>query len=138
MIVLDTNVISELMKDQPERRVFDWVQQQTAANLYTTSVTQAEILNGLLLLPAGKRRDAIRSAAEKMFGHVFAERILSFDSAAAPAYAQIASQRRRGGRPISQFDAQIAAIVQSRGGELATRNTVDFEGCAIKLQNPWT
>jgi predicted nucleic acid-binding protein len=90
-----------------------------------------------LLLPAGKRRDAIRAAAEAVFTHDFADRILSFDSAAAPAYAEIAAHRRKAGQPISQFDAQIAAIVRSRGANLATRNTDDFEGCGIKVHNPW-
>src|SRR2546423_15171577 len=107
MIVLDTKVLSELMKEHPEPRVFDWTQQQTAANLYTTSITQAEILNGVLLLPAGKRRDAIRRAADEMFAHDFADRILPFDSGAASAYAEIAPNRRTSGRPISQFDAQV-------------------------------
>lgn len=137
MIVLDTNVLSELMKECPEPRVFDWAQQQAAANLYTTSVTQAEILHGVLLLPAGKRRDATRHAAEEMFAHDFADRILPFDSGATSAYAEIAAHRRRSGRPLSQFDAQIAAIVRSRGADLATRNTEDFEGCGIKIHNPW-
>jgi toxin FitB len=137
MIVLDTNVLSELMKEHPERRVFDWAQQQTASNLYTTSITQAEILHGVLLLPAGKRRDAIRQAAGDMFAQEFADRILPFDSAATPAYAEIAALRRKSGRPISQFDAQIAAIARSRGAELATRNTEDFEGCGIRVRNPW-
>jgi predicted nucleic acid-binding protein len=137
MIVLDTNVLSELMRAKPDGAVIAWMQGQTAATVYTTSITQAEILHGLLLLPAGKRREAIREAAEEMFAHDFADRILPFDSAAAQAYADIASQRRKAGRPISQFDAQIAAIVKSRGSDLATRNTSDFEGCGIKVLNPW-
>lgn len=137
MIVLDTNVLSELMKEHPEPRVFDWAQQQAASNLYTTSITQAEILHGVLLLPAGKRRDAIRQAAQDMFADDFADRILPFDSAATPAYAEIAAHRRKSGRPISQFDAQIAAVARSRGAELATRNAEDFEGCGIKVHNPW-
>lgn len=137
MIVLDTNVLSELMKERPVPRVFDWAQQQTAANLYTTSVTQAEILHGVLLLPAGKRRDTIRRAADEMFAQDFADRILPFDSGATSAYAEIAAHRRKSGRPISQFDAQIAAIVRSRGADLATRNIEDFEGCGIKIHNPW-
>jgi len=137
MIVLDTNILSELMREHPEPRVFDWVQQQTAANLYTTSITQAEILHGVLLLPTGKRRDAIRRAADEMFAQDFADRILPFDGGAASAYAEIAAHRRSAGRPISQFDAQIAAIARSRGGDLATRNTEDFDGCGIKINNPW-
>jgi toxin FitB len=137
MIVLDTNVLSELMRAKPDASVFAWVQGQTVASLYTTAITQAEILHGLLLLPAGKRREAIRGAADEMFAHDFGDRILPFDSAAALAYADIASQRRKAGRPISQFDAQIAAIVKSRGSDLATRNTSDFDGCGIRVLNPW-
>ncbi|MGH8236646.1 MAG: type II toxin-antitoxin system VapC family toxin [Steroidobacteraceae bacterium] len=138
MIVLDTNVVSELMKPAPADRVMKWVGSQTASSLYTTSVTQAEILHGILLLPAGKRRKAFEEAAEAMFDEDFAGRILPFGSDAAPFYAEIAAERRRCGRPISQFDAQIAAISRATGAGLATRNVSDFDHCKIEVMDPWS
>jgi hypothetical protein len=137
MIVLDTNVLSELMKAMPADRVMSWVASQPAASLYTTSITQAEILHGVSLLPAGKRRSAFEAAAEAMFREDFAGRILPFASDAAPLYARIAVERRRAGRPISHFDAQIAAIARLTGAAIATRNVADFEGCGVKLVDPW-
>jgi predicted nucleic acid-binding protein len=137
MIVLDTNVLSELMRPQPAERVVAWLAAQPTASVYTTSVTEAEILHGLLLLPPGRRRRSLEAAAEAMFTKDFDGRILGFGSEAARAYAQIASERRRAGRPLSQFDAQIAAIVRSVRGSLATRNVGHFSGCGIKLIDPW-
>jgi predicted nucleic acid-binding protein len=138
MIVLDTNVLSELMRAGPDERVFNWASSQPAGMLYVTSITQAEVLHGVLLLPAGKKRTAIESAAEAMFATDFADRILAFDSSAALQYARIAMERRRLGRPISQFDAQIAAIARSVKASIATRNVSDFEGCGIKVLDPWS
>ena len=137
MIVLDTNVLSELMRSAPDVSVTSWVGAQSAANLFVTTITQAEILHGVLLLPRGRRRDAIGAAADAMFEEDFAGRILPFGSLAAHAYAEIAAARRQSGRPISQFDAQIAAIAKSAGADVATRNVADFEGCGIKLLDPW-
>lgn len=137
MIVLDTNVLSELMRPAPEVTVTNWVATQSAASLFTTTITQAEILHGVLLLPRGRRRDAIEAAADAMFEEDFAGRILPFSSHAAHAYAEIAVARRQSGRPISQFDAQIAAIASSTGAGVATRNVPDFEGCGIKVIDPW-
>lgn len=137
MILLDTNVLSELMKPTPDPGVVGWIAVRPAATLYTTSITQAEILHGVILLPAGKRRNAFDAAAEAMFRDDFPGRILAFGSDAAPLYAQIAVARRKAGRPISHFDAQIAAIARSTGAILATRNVADFEGCGVKLANPW-
>jgi hypothetical protein len=130
-------VLSELMKAMPADRVMSWVASQPAASLYTTSITQAEILHGVSLLPAGKRRGAFEAAAEAMFREDFAGRILPFASDAAPLYARIAVERRRAGRPISHFDAQIAAIARLTGAAIATRNVADFEGCGVKLVDPW-
>jgi predicted nucleic acid-binding protein len=138
MIILDTNVLSELMKPRPAATVVDWIAVQPAAGLYTTSITQAEILYGLMLLPRSRRRSALESAATSMFAEDFGERVLGFGSDAAPAYAQIASDRRRAGRPISHFDAQIAAIARSMGAAIATRNTADFDGCGVTVIDPWT
>jgi hypothetical protein len=137
VIVLDTNVLSELMRPKPATTVAKWVAKQSAASLFTTTITQAAILHGVLLLPEGRRRDAIDAAADAMFEEDFAGRILPFGSHAAHAYAEIAAARRRLGRPISQFDAQIAAIAFSTGAGVATRNVPDFEGCGIHVIDPW-
>ena len=137
MIVIDTNVLSELMRAEPDAAVLDWFGQEPPAGLFTTTVSQAEILYGLALLPEGKRRDGLQDAATAMFQEDFVGRILPFDSDAARAYAAIAAGRKAAGQPISQFDAQIAGIVQSRGARLATRNVADFAGCGIMVVNPW-
>jgi predicted nucleic acid-binding protein len=137
MILLDTNVVSELMKSAPDENVAQWIAAQPPATLYTTSITQAEILHGAMLLPAGKRRAAIETAAAAMFEVDFSRRILAFGSEAALPYARIAADRRKAGRPISQFDAQIAAIARAAGATIATRNAADFAGCGVKVVDPW-
>ncbi len=137
MIVLDTNVLSELMRPEPNGGVTAWVEGQPPQSLYTTSITEAEILHGVMLLPSGRRRKAFEAATEAMFREDFSGRVLPFGSQAALPYARIAVARRRAGRPISQFDAQIAAIAVSVGAALATRNVTDFEGCGVELVNPW-
>ena len=138
MIVLDTNVLSELMRPRPAPWVVSWVDRQPAKRLFTTTVTRAEILYGLALLDPGPRRDRLTEAAREIFAVELAGRVLPFDSDASDSYAEIASARRRAGRPISAFDAQIAAIARSRGAALATRNLGDFEECGIELIDPWT
>ncbi|WP_081617302.1 type II toxin-antitoxin system VapC family toxin [Thioalkalivibrio sulfidiphilus] len=137
MIVLDTNVLSELMGAKPHKGVLRWLSTQPASSLYTTTVTQAEIFYGVRLLPSGRRRDGLMSAVEDMFAMDFHGRILPFDEDAAHAYAQIAVQRRQSGRPISQYDAQIAGIARSRDADIATRNVNDFVNCGIRVFNPW-
>jgi toxin FitB len=137
MIVLDTNVLSELMKPGPLIAVTNWVASQPASSLFVTTITQAEIFHHVLLLPKGRRREAIQTAAIAMFEEDFAGRILPFGSLAAPAYAEFAADRRQSGRPISQFDAQIAGIARSTGASIATRNVADFDGCGIHVINPW-
>jgi predicted nucleic acid-binding protein len=137
MIVLDTNVLSELMKPAPASEVLGWFATQPADSLFTTALNQAEILFGIELLPKGKRREALHSAARAMFLDDFAGRVLPFDSAAADLYSRIAAARQKGGRPISHFDAQIAAIALCRGATLATRNLADFRGCDLELIDPW-
>lgn len=138
MIVLDTNVLSELMRTRPDTGVVEWINAQPATSLYTTSITEAEIMHGVLLLPKGKRRTAVTAAAREIFKVDLADRVLAFDSAAANVYAQIAATRRAAGRPISAFDAQIAAIVAVHGGRLATRNVSDFADCGIEIIDPWS
>ena len=137
MIILDTNVVSELMKAARAESVIRWTAAQSATSLYTTSITQAEILHGIALLPSGKRRDALDAAAEAMFKEDFGGRVLPFGGDAAQAYARIGADRRRAGRPISHFDAQIAAIARSIGAAIATRNVADYDGCGVKVLNPW-
>jgi len=137
MIVLDTNVLSELMRPAPADNVLRWIASRPATSLSTTTITQAEILHGVLLLPKGKRRDAFDQAVQVMFEKHFAGRVMPFDSDAAHAYGRIAAARRRSGRPISQPDAQIAAIARARGCDLATRNVTDFEGCGVEILDPW-
>lgn len=137
MIVLDTNVISELMRPRPAASVARWVNDQAPTRLYTTSIARAEILYGILLLPKGKRQDALRAAADEMFEQDFGGRILGFGGDAASSYAFIASIRRRVGHRISAFDAQIAAITRTHGASLATRNVDDFAGCDLHVIDPW-
>lgn len=137
MLVLDTNVISELLRSQPNPGVEVWLEQQSATSVFTTSVSRAEILYGIAILPVGQRRSALLSAATLMFEEDFKGRILPFDCDAADLYATIAAQRRAIGRPIAFADAQIAAIALSRGGRLATRNVDDFTDCGLDIINPW-
>lgn len=137
MIVLDTNVLSELMRPAPSEAVLRWVAAQPTIALFTTTITQAEILFGLALLPDGRRRSDLLSAAEQMFAEDFAGRVLPFDAAAAEAFAPIAAGRRRMGRPTAAFDAQITAIASSRGAALATRNVADFVDCGLSIIDPW-
>lgn len=115
MIVLDTNVLSELMRPTPSEAVLRWFAGRSAATLFTTTITQAEILFGLALLPEGRRRNDLLTAAEQMFAENFAGRVLPFDSMAAKAFAPIAA---------------------SRGGAPATRNVVDFLDCGVPIVNP--
>jgi len=138
MIILDTNVLSEVMRPVPAPEVLQWLARHPAAMLFTTTITQAEILYGLELLPKGKRRTALKSAIDAMFEEDFADRMLPFDRDAARVFAEVAAGRRAIGRPVAQLDAQIAAIARSRGAKLATRNTQHFDQCGIIVINPWT
>lgn len=135
--LLDTNVLSELLRAQPDPAVLAWFAAQPANSLFVSAVTQAEMLLGARLLPAGKRRQQLEQSLDAMFNEDFAARVLPFDASAASQYAMLAATRRRAGRPISQFDAQIAAIASSHRLALATRNVSDFEGCGLTLANPW-
>jgi hypothetical protein len=137
MTILDTNVVSELMRPAPEAAVLRWIGSQATEDLHITAVTMAEILFGIELISGGRRRDTLRAGAEKMFGVVFADRILTFEDRAARVLSQIASSRRRQGKPMSEFDAQMGAIARVHGATLATRNTYVFEGCGVRLVNPW-
>ena len=138
MFVLDTNVVSELMREHPNDSVLAWVDSQVAETLFITSITEAEIRTGIAILPDGQRRRLLNDAAERAFSVYFSDRILAFDSAGAQLYALIAADRRAAGRPISQADCQIAAIARSRGGAVATRNVDDYTGCGIEVFDPWS
>lgn len=137
MIVLDTNVISEVIRAQPDRSVASWLTLQPSSSLFITTITQAELLYGLELLPEGKRRRSLTNAVRAILSDEFRGRVLPFDSPAAEAYATITARRRARGKPISAFDAQIAAIAQSRGAQVATRNVDDFEDCGVQIVDPW-
>lgn len=137
MIIVDTNVISELFRPAPAKQVEAWLSAQDGANLYFTTIGEAELRHGVAILPSGKRRTALTRAIEGILEEDFRDRILSFDRPSATAYAAIAAERRALGRPISQFDCQIAAIARAHGASVATRNTSDYESCGVDLLNPW-
>ncbi len=138
MIILDTNVISELMRDSPAHNVLTWLDAQLNSTLFVTAVTEAEIRTGIAIMPAGERRNRLVAAAGLAFDGLFANRIWPFDSNAARGYAAIVAGRRNAGRPISQFDCQIASIARSRGAAVATRNVTDFDDAGIEVINPWS
>ncbi len=137
MILLDTNILSELMKSTPDKAVLEWIDTHPESEFYISSITKAEIELGVALLPAGKRKTNLARASELMFAE-FPERCLSFDAAAASQYAVVVADRTRIGRPISVEDAQIAAIALASGMTLATRNTGDFDFMdELTVINPW-
>lgn len=135
-VILDTNVISELMRAAPNTSVQHWVREVPPDLVYTTSVSLAEVRFGIARLPAGHRRDLLGRAADDVFG-TFADRVLPFDAAAANQYADIVVEREQAGAPISGFDAQIAAICRVHQAALATRNTEDFSRLALEVIDPW-
>ena len=137
MIVLDTNVLSEVLRPVPEPSVLRWLASQSRGSLFTTTITRGEVLYGIRLLTYGKRLLGLWDAAQKIFSEDFADQVLSFDSDAADMYAEIAASRRTAGKPISQFDAMIVAMARSRGATLATRNVKDFEDCGVDVIDPW-
>ncbi|MDR2587771.1 MAG: type II toxin-antitoxin system VapC family toxin [Coriobacteriales bacterium] len=137
MIILDTNVISELMRPEPSQMVVSWLDSQRKDELCLTALTQAELAFGIELMASGKRKTELTAAFKYFIDEVFADRVLAFDSHAADYYASIASARQISGRPISVIDAQIAALCLSAGAPLATRNTKDFAGTGVALINPW-
>jgi predicted nucleic acid-binding protein len=137
MVVLDTNVISELMRPEPDLAVLRWVAAQPRAALYTTDINRAEILYGIAMLPEGRRRTALAAAAEAMFTEDLAGHILPFNGLAASRYAAVVVARRRAGNPVEGFDALIAATALVAEANVATRDTGGFDGCGLTLINPW-
>ena len=137
MIVLDTNVISEFSRPLPEPRVEAWLRTQSPVNLATTTITEAEVFAGLVVMPNGKRKTALIQETQTLFG-VFGDRILPFDRDAALIYPLIVLQRKALGFDTDTADGQIAAIARLHGAALATRNTKHFVHSGLDLINPWT
>jgi predicted nucleic acid-binding protein len=137
VIVLGTNVLSEALRTNPSAAVLDWMRDEPIEALFTTSITEAELLYGVALLPEGRRRSSLQAAVIRVLEERFTGRILAFNSAAAREFADIAANRRLIGRPISEPDARIAAIARSRGAAVATRNIADFAECGLELIDPW-
>ena len=137
MIVLDTNVVSELMRSSPDAAVEAWVAGHAAATLFFSAVGEAELRHGAAIMPAGRRRDTLASEIEIMLRAAFPDRVLPFDSDAARAYATIGSMRRSAGRPVAPIDCQIAAIALANGMAVATRNVRDFADTGIDVIDPW-
>ncbi|MGH8792911.1 MAG: type II toxin-antitoxin system VapC family toxin [Stackebrandtia sp.] len=137
MIVLDTNVVSEVIGPRPDKHVVSWVHSCVVTQTYITSVTAAELLYGVAKLPQGRRKDMLAEKVQNMLRDAYDGRIEPFDVAAAGHYAMIVASREGKGRPIEVADAQIAAICRKHGATLATRNAKDFEGTGVEVVNPW-
>ena len=137
MIVLDTNVLSETLKPKPAEAVLQWLAAQDPMTVFTTTIVQAEMLYGVEVLPAGKRRMRLAEEVELMFRFDFGGRSLPFDEDAAHQFAKVATSQSKVGHSIAHMDAMIAAIVRSRRATLATRNIAHFQHCGIQLINPW-
>lgn len=136
MIVLDTNVVSELFRPSPTQSVVDWFQSTGASGFRTTSITKAEVLFGIGCMPVGRRRDSLAALFDgflELLGH----ETLPFADEHAPLYAEITVGRRALGRPVGELDAQIAAIARFHGFAVATRNVKDFADCGVEVVNPW-
>lgn len=137
MILLDTNVLSALMRSDPDPAVVAWLDSQPAESIWTTSVTVFEVRLGLELLAAGRRRQQLEEAFAKALEEDFENRVVPFDQAAAQAAGRLAAERRRAGRPVEFRDVQIAGIATARKAVLATRNVRHFEDLGLTLVDPW-
>ncbi len=137
MILLDTNIISEMMKQTPSAQMLNWIDQQEVTQLFITSITIAEISDGLHVLPQGARRNQLENAFNKAIMEAFQQRVFSFDETAAHLYGKIMGRRKEIGRPLSIPDGQIAAIARAQGAAVATRNIHDFIECGIELIDPF-
>ena len=138
MLILDTNVVSELMRPHPARNVMHWLEGQSSAHLALTAVTVAEILYGLDLLPEGRRRHDLAGRFQLFLTRGFGGRVLPFDGRAAEVYARLRGGRKKAERALDAFDAMIAAIAQAQGAAVVTRNVPDFEGCGVPVIDPWS
>lgn len=137
MIILDTNVISEPLRQAPNAGVITWLDSQAADTLFLTTVTVAEVRYGIAALPAGRRRDHLHTRFEQDVFPLFARRVLAFDEAATVAYAALRSEARRQGRALGDFDALIGAIARAQGFTVATRDTAPFEAAGVPVINPF-
>jgi predicted nucleic acid-binding protein len=139
VIIIDTNVLSELMKPAERRApvVTQWMRAQPPQTIFLTTITLAEVLAGIAILPDGDRKKTKQAIGEKIFSTLFAGRILPFDEPAARIYADIVTQRRKRGRHNAPLDVQIASVARAHGMAVATRNISDFEDSGIELIDPW-
>ncbi len=137
MKILDTNVVSELMREVPDGKVVHWVEAQTLESLGVSVITLAEIGRGLKRLPVGKRRDGLERRFSDFIERGFRGRVFAFGESAAECYGNIAARREAAGLHVDAVDMMIAAIAKDAGAAVVTRNTGDFEGCGIELINPW-
>jgi predicted nucleic acid-binding protein len=137
VILLDTNVISELMRPSPSPRVIDFIRQQQTDTLFISSLAEAEIRYGIFRLPRGRRRDFLADSFQRFLALGFDGRIIAFDSAAAAAYAEIRTRREQSGLPVTIPDAMIAATALACGASVATRNVAYFIACGIGVMDPW-
>ena len=139
MIILDTNVVSELMRESPSLPVLTWWNSQTVTDMYIAAVVEAELRHGTAILPAGRRRDRLFVSIDLMLSDHFPDRILAFDRAAAREYAEIMANRRAIGRSMDrhELDCMIAATARVNAAAVATRNVRDFTGCGVQVINPW-
>ena len=135
--LLDTNVVSELMRESPEPAVARWISNHPVEDLFLSAVSEAELRYGAAILPLGRRRETLFFKIEAMLSDAFEDRVLAFDSDAARAYGHIAAARRSAGRPVASADCQIAAIAAARRMRLATRNVRDFRDMGIDIVDPW-
>jgi predicted nucleic acid-binding protein len=139
VIVLDTNVLSELMRATPAPAVLAWARVQDAEAIFTTAVCEAELLFGIAAMADGRHRTTLARAIEVILGTILGGRVLPFDRAAARAYGVLAAESRKAGRPVGIADLQIAAIAQARNARaIATRNTQHFAGCGLAIVDPWS
>ena len=137
MIILDTNVLSALMRSEPDNTVVSWLDRQAPESIWVTSITEFESRFGLALLPDGRRRKALESALERLLKEDLEGRVLPFDSAAAGEAAILAAHRQRAGQPLDMRDTQIAGIALARRAAIATRNTRHFSDLSVDVVNPW-
>jgi toxin FitB len=138
MIILDTNVLSELTRARPNEKVLAWLDAQNSQDLQTTAITVAELLYGIQRLPNGRRKTGLREAIDSMLADELAGKVLAFDDSAARQYTTLVTARETAGRPIGAADAQIAAICRNHNAALATRNGRDFDATGITLIDPWS
>ncbi len=137
MILLDTNVVSEVMKPYPNPLVAAFIESQPLGQLFVPSLVMAELRHGIARLPDGRRRDEIESDFEAFCKAGFSSRVLSFDDSCARGYARARSMREQVGRPVAVLDALIGGMALAHGATLATRNTADFDGYGLALVDPW-